>query len=851
MNKHNKLLYILSAVLGFSILTAGTVVAGYGNENNVPQNVRLNKDGSLFPGGICPNCSTDKDGSLFPGGPCVRCTKDGSLFPGTCKKCVERVKVKNYVPYNPVVAEAVERNCCQMAPITLSHVDFRIKDSELDSPYTNKLGNYRFRIFGCRRFDKEAVLNKGRIMEKNIAFNTVFEEVVGDCYKVLPMPQDLCLEEVPSELPEYVLTAEITDYFMNICDEYNWDEAKKEDIRSGSSEITITWRLMDLTKNKVYWKGESVGYGELYNGEINGEVKLIERAFADATSNLRNLPGFEDRLMQRISPTEMAMQRNALIEEERALNPLKCGFRKEYDQAKDCELGRPGADISKCRPCPPCVCPQTCEQAVQFTPIAETVPVTPVIPGPVTVFHEDGVCTCSCPPTTSAIPVVEIYEDGGVNGNGFSIKEEICNTIVSSGGTNADGIIITEEVCDNITNKGGVVADGIILTEETCDAIVAKGGVTADGITITEEVCDNILAKGGVVADGIILTKETCDAIVADGGVKADGITIEGGVNSDGIVINEEVCDVVLDSGGVISDGLVVSEGCDVIFEDGNVYSSFDIINSCIDENGNVKDDGMCQVVDDTWVETGDAKSLDNFCVVETDPCKALTPETIHRMRSSIVQITSPNGRKGAGLLISDRFVLTAGDLVDKENNSYDIKTIRNDELKARAVRINPSKNTALFMLDKSTEYTPLALNLSLPEVGKSGFLTVGLLDVSDFKNGEDYLENSARIEGYRYTEDKGAEILANTFIQNVTVGGALIYKDCTINGMAHSGTKTDDGLDMFIPTETALRSLGISICGHEYVEESPWQQTVYKPVTEQIKKIQKAPEAMKPEERK
>jgi rubredoxin len=237
--------------------------------------------------------------------------------------------------------------------------------------------------------------------------------------------------------------------------------------------------------------------------------------------------------------------------------------------------------------------------------------------------------------------------------------------------------------------------------------------------------------------------------------------------------------------------------------------------------------------------------------VVDANPCNALTPETIYRMRSSVVQIESPNGRKGAGLLISDRFILTSGDLVDKNNNTYKIKTVRNDEMSARAVRINPSKNTALMMLDKSTEYTPLALNLRYPEVGHNGYMTLGMLDVKDFKDGEDYLENSARVEGYHYTTDRGAEILVNTFIQNVTVGGALFNKECMVSGMAHSGIRTNDGLDLFIPTETALRSLGINICGHEYVEESPWQQTVYKPVTQQIKQVQKAPEAMAPKDRK
>lgn len=635
------------------------------------------RDGSLFPGGPCKSCS--KDGSLFGGGPCKTCSKDGSLFPGPCKKCEERrieyvssPAIQNYVMYTPVVYEAMQHNCCAMAPLALDHVDFRIKNTGIDGPYSSHLGNYRFRIFGCRRFNKEANLNSGRIMEKNIKFATVFEEATQDCYKVLPMPKDLCLQTTPVELPEYVLTAEITDYFMNICDEYDWDSSQKKDQRNGTSEMTVVWRLMDLTKTYVYWKGESNGYGELYQGEVNGEVKLIERAFADAVSNLRALPGFEDQLMKRVDPVSLAAQRNALVEEERALNPMKCGYLKQYECVKNCEISRPGVDMSQCMPT--CGCAQPCPM---------------------------GGCGCNQTPAPVMTPMpAEVIEPMPV-------------------------------------------------------------------------------------------------------------------------------------------------------VETGAVIETHEIVESCIDENGNVRTDGQCHVVDDTWVDTGDVTALENLCIVTANTCQNLTPETIYRMRSSVVQIDSPNGRKGAGLLISDRFILTSGDLIDPSNNVYKVKTVRNVEMTARAVRVNPSKNTALLMLDTPTEYTPLALNLSLPEVGRNGYLTLGLLDVTDFKDGENYLENSAKIEGYRYTEEKGAEILANTFIQNVTVGGGLFYKDCSLNGIAHSGIRTNEGLDVFMPTETALRSLGICICGQEYVEESPWQQTVYKPVTEQIKIVQQAPEEMPTKERK
>lgn len=693
MKKPNKLFYALSLLLGFGLIAASAVFAASTNP----------KDGSLFPSGSCKNCS--KDGSVFPGGSCKNCSKNGSLIdtgpckkckkksekvPGYCNKCfkqqTDRIVIPehlpvNYIAYNSTVYDSMQTNCCMMAPIALDHVDFRIATDNVESPYTSRVGNYRFRIFGCRRFDKEARLNNGRIMEKDIAFHKVFEQSVNNCYKVLPMPQDLCLQQYTQELPEYILTAEITDYYMDICDEYSWDEAKKTDNRSGSSEIKVVWRLMDLTKHNVYWKGETSGFGELMQGESNGEIKLIERAFADASSNLRGSADFEKQLMKRVSPESLMMQRTALIEEERALNPTKCGFSMEYQCARQCEISRP-----------------------EFT-------------------YAPTACGCGCGCQTQPTPVVE---------------------------------------------TGDVISTFDVV--QTC-----------------------------VDANGVIRTDGNCTPVV----------------------------------------------------ESGDVVSTFDVIETCIDENGNVRTDGNCHVVDDTWIDTGDVKALEEFCIIRTDPCKALTPETMYRLRSSVVQIESPNGRKGAGLLISENFVLTSGDLVDHDRNSYKITTIRNDILGARAVRVNPSKNTALLMLDKSTAYTPLALNLSLPEVGKNGFLTLGVLNVDNFKNGEDYLENSARIEGYRYTPEKGAEILANTFIQNVTVGGALFYKDCTISGMAHSGIKTDDGLDIYVPTETALRSLGISICGHEYVEESPWQQTVYKPVTEQIKQVQKAPEEMKAKERK
>lgn len=637
---------------------------------------KQDKDGSLFPGGPCPGCETgpiDKDGSLFPGGPCVRCHNSGPLFDtGPCETCEKpKPRIANYlVAYTPYIYQAVARNCCAMAPLFLEHVDFNLTNG---SEYGEKLGNYRFRIFGCRRYDKTAILNQGRVMEKDMNFNKVFEQVTGDCYNIVKIPDDLCLQTTPSPLPEYVLTAEITDFFMNVCDGYDWNEVQQENSRSGSAEMTVVWRLTNLTKTQVLWEGSTTGYSDVYEGLENGEIKLIETAFADAVSNLRNLPGFEEQLMVRLSPEELTAQRNALIDEEIALNPAKCQFQKELQCVKQCQLmcSQPNAP--------------ECAQTVQ---------------------------SCGCQ-TLAPLPAPQIIEDSGVSSS-FKIDTPV------------------------------------------------------------------VLENSGVVAD----------------------------------------------------------------------YQQFD---NAVVENSGVSSDGKMFIVDDTWVDMQqDTKSFDSLCIVDRPPYDVLSPENLYKVRASVVEIANNSGKKGAGLIISDSFVLTSADLVDKNDNNLNMKTINGKQLTGHAVRVNPSKNIALIMLDEATQYTPLSLNLDLPKVDQDGFMVLGMLDVDDFADGENYIDNSGKVAGYRYSEDKGSEIMMDTFVQSATIGGVLIDEHGTINGVAHSSQKTEKGMDLFLPTEIALRSVGLSICEKLYEKPSPWQQTVYKPITEQILNSKpKAPEVMDVKERK
>lgn len=708
------------------------------------------KDGSIFPGGECTSCNPkDKDGSIFPGGSCVNC-------PTTkCVNCEpKKPAVRNYeVAYDDEIYKSVYRDCKNFAPITLEYVDFRIKKGRQYTPYSTKLGQYRFRIFGCRRFEKDAILNQGRIMQKDMKFIPIFNKMVGNCYPIRKMPSGLCLETSPSPLPEYILTAEITDYYMNLCDEYDWDKSAAEDKRTGSSEMTVTWRLMDITKTNVYWKGTSTGYGEVSDGEYNAEIRLVEDAFADAVSNLRNLPGFEKQLATRVHPDELSAERQALIEAERISDPVRCKFEPEIKKAEASEFSS---------------LQEMTEQNV--LPADENYSICAMTPGQ---LDEKGQPLPMCQMVPVTQEVLEIPAD--------------------------DTLQIAE-------------VPGDIVLLETVDVVEAP---------VTEIVEDSgVISNGGITK---MLPEIGTETLVMP--PETGTIEEEAGVIIDGSGINE--------TGGALS------------------ASEFEPEKPQIEESSGIIDSGSgskdtVAVVDDSWIDIDSERreaaeqaffaSGNSLCIIDRNPYDKLTPENLYKVRASIVSVTNGNGKRGAGLIVSEQFVLTSADLIVKDNNRYNLETINGGKLKATAFRINPSKNTALLVLDEKTKYTPLSLNLDLPDVGQNGFLALGLLDIDgSFENGEGYLDNAGTVNGYRYSDEKGAQIIIDTFVQTVTIGGALIDEHGTINGFAADGKKTDDSPDLFIPTETALRSLGLSICGKPFTDKSPWQK--YKPLTEAILK--------------
>ncbi len=787
--------------------------------------MKINKSFKLLLTTLLVSCSVE-------GPELIPCMCDGEektlgLFECMCepgkKKPVKKIAYIQDEPETTQVAKGeaaayahLHHNRNSYAPVKLEFVDFRIPRGQKFDEYETKLGNYRFRIFGCRRFDKEVYLNQGRAMQKDMRFFDVFFEQMNDYYPVVVDKSNPYYIYSDKAQPEYILTAEITDYFMNVCDEFDWNETDKKNLRTGSSEMTVTWRLMNLTKDKVYCKGTTTGYGEMKNGEYKGETLLVERAFGDALTKLPQIDCYNEQVSQRITPEQI----NSQLEQIALIEGRKNNFRNQYQK----EIN--GIELL-----------QSCGSGFideNGAAVDSTAATTTTTVNSVTYTGDDD--------TTGRSQIIDIKTTGTEHKIGGYLDEN--GNIVSSSS------IIDE--FGNVMGSGSRVR-GYIDENGNFIAVTSKGAALAKG----QEISGYIDENGNFIATGT--------AIVDNGGSFGSGVDIEDSVKESGGATGSGIEPVVETKTALMRknsiNGLRLSSDCQEVQLDENACSTIKVVKNNItwaddywlDVPLTQSTSTLKTMESRTAVEEMFSDSKNSFCILSVPPYENMSPENLYKLRASVVSVENPYGRKGAGLIISDQLILTSADLLDKRNNNFTIRTINGVTFGGSAFRVNPNKNVALINLDEKTKFSPLPLNITLPPVGKNMFMALGLLDLDD--GGENYLDTQGQVIGYRYTEEKGAEIIVNTDIQSQTLGSTLIDKSGNITGLSHTGVRAKEGGDLFLPIETALKSLGVDICGVKYVyKKRPAAVTaIEKPIATIIDNRTggKAPEAMDVKERK
>ena len=881
------------------------------------------RDGSVFPSNTCDIKSSTVLEDTATCEARTGCNKCEEPKAAPCEKASCREVPPAPKPCRPCPPKTYEFSCNDFASVDLQQVDFRMRRGGRYEGFSDRLGQFRFRIFGCRRETRNILLNQGRTIEKDMRFFDIFEEVTGGCLNNVRAPQNICVDS-DKPLPEYVLTAEITDYFMNVCDEHNWLKGKKKDLRKGSAEMTVTWRLMNLTRTETLWKGSSTGYAEVEEGDFKGDLRLVENAFADAVGNLRMQPGFEQRLAMRASPNELEKQRSDLLTFQQRVTPAKCDYEEEIKDALETQASFMLGDddtiirVSLEDDDTPRVIdfsnPEECEDMMKdvMKDVLENAGLNSF-----EVFENGGLSKeefreflgnsgITEEEFVETVGVAEITEDSGVSLIEFRefLERGGIKTFVNSEETSTK-VVSTEKVKEVLEGAGlnsvEIIETGSLSKEEFKEFLETSGitkeefietvgvaEITEDSGVSLEEFRE-FLERGGVKT--FVTAEESSAKPLSSGKMEMFGSASSGTKQTlfqdPEIIRLVEECSIstapegIFESSGISSNiseifersginsyvsseevdtrtvpGITVETSC-YRTEDGRILheaAAADIISA-----GGAVTKVTCLVEDvehteDYWLdiasneESAALSGSSQLCIKDRKPFDTLNEEAISEIRVSLVSIQNARNQRGAGLLVSESIVLTSADLIVKDKNVYDVILGSGKSLKAKAFRINPNKNIALLTLDKEITYHPLALSTDLPDIGAEKFTSLGLLDVEPGK--EDFISETGNIEGYRYSENLGTEIVVGTFVQNMTIGGVLFDNKGTIYGISHMGKRLEDGPDIFIPIDVAIKSVGLDICGREVVIKKKPEKKPAKPISKLIEKS-KAPKVMKKKLRK
>lgn len=590
----------------------------------------------------------------------------------------------------------------KLAPVKLEHVDFKINRNRTADEWGKDIGRYNFKLFGCKRAEKNIVLNEGRAMRRDMKFDNVFFEEMNELFPVIVRkdnpyyPYSISAER-PDLLPGYVITAEIKDLFINVCDQYDWRTRTYSHLRSGSAEIQVLWRVMTPFNRKLYWEDATRGYAEIQTPVRDGEVRLIEKAFADALVRIIGMPGFLQTMRNVPAPDELEKAKaefEALAYEHKKYKKLQSSYRRKR-----------------------------------------------------MIFYSE---------------------------------RERERTL--------EGL---EKITGGDRNLSGELEKGVgaLHSLEELERMLAAGE------TLTPEQLERLNRERRGMSDGI----------TADAGEQADrglGDSIGSGVLARGLTDKND------------GNGFYARLLKEPPLERGLFGRILPVIPLARFFEGYALPSGL---------EREDGKSgfavspVDGWITIDNQkPFRYLSPIRLYRIRSSVVAVTNEE-EVGSGLVISPSLVLTNYE-VAKKTTFVKTEFLDGRVVSSMVLRADKDKDVALLYMPPAEfdEYNwPIPLRLDLPEVGEP-FYAIG----TPMRGGFEGALEKGKVAGYRFS-DAGVDILTNTNVQSVSLGGILVDENGNAIGLAHAGKSLIESRDGFIPVGDAFDALKIRIRDRD-MDETP-----------------------------
>lgn len=181
-----------------------------------------------------------------------------------------------------------------LAPVKFDRVGVKIKRGEIIGSYEpSVLG-----LTGCVNVNSNIFWNQGRALSRDVEFSDIFFTTLKDAnFNVVGDPNLMFASSVDrSPQAEFLIGGQIEGIKLNVCEVKDFWTGRPNGTQRGKGSVTIRWQVFSNFERKVVYETTTDGSAETTESSANGEIVIIQEAFASATDNLIAKQEFVDLL---------------------------------------------------------------------------------------------------------------------------------------------------------------------------------------------------------------------------------------------------------------------------------------------------------------------------------------------------------------------------------------------------------------------------------------------------------------------------------------------------------------------------------------------------------------------------
>ena len=196
---------------------------------------------------------------------------------GACDTTVPLRQVEERAPLDVPVGTSLE-------PIEFAKVSVAVKRGK-------RIGGFYFAL-DCQVTGEHITWGSGRRTARDIEFADIFfEQLTNANYDVVGDPGRLFERREDMERARYAVGGQITDIQLNLCNALHIISAVPLGYK-GEATVKVNWQVYSKLDRKVVFETVTEGRAKMAEPTFDGDLVLIQEAFAGAARNLAADPDF-------------------------------------------------------------------------------------------------------------------------------------------------------------------------------------------------------------------------------------------------------------------------------------------------------------------------------------------------------------------------------------------------------------------------------------------------------------------------------------------------------------------------------------------------------------------------------